>query len=34
MPFVVEREGYIISPYFDFLSFFFNARWLRPAATS
>jgi choline dehydrogenase-like flavoprotein len=32
MPFVVEREGYIISPYFDFLSFFFDRRWLRPGA--
>ena len=31
MPFVVEREGYIISPYFDFLSFFFDRRWGRPA---
>lgn len=31
MPFVVEREGYIISPYFDFLSFFFNRRWSFPA---
>jgi ferredoxin len=27
MPFVVEREGYIISPYLDFLSYFFNRRW-------
>jgi len=27
MPFVVEKDGYIISPYFDFLSFFFNKRW-------
>jgi ferredoxin len=31
MPFVVEREGYIVSPYFDFLSFFFDRRWSRPA---
>jgi choline dehydrogenase-like flavoprotein len=31
MPFVVEREGFIISPYFDFLSFFFNRRWSFPA---
>jgi choline dehydrogenase-like flavoprotein len=31
MPFVVERKGYIVSPYFDFLSFFFDRRWLRPA---
>jgi len=27
MPFVVEKDGYIISPYFDYLSFFFNRRW-------
>lgn len=27
MPFVVERDGYIVSPYFDYLSFFFNRRW-------
>ena len=31
MPFVVEREGYIISPYFDYLSFFFNRTWKYPA---
>jgi ferredoxin len=30
MPFVMEREGYIISPYFDYLSFFFNRRWSYP----
>lgn len=27
MPFVVEREGYIVSPYMDWLSFFFDRRW-------
>jgi choline dehydrogenase-like flavoprotein len=27
MPFVVEREGFIIAPYFDFLSYFFNRDW-------
>ncbi|MCX6090652.1 MAG: GMC family oxidoreductase N-terminal domain-containing protein [Candidatus Atribacteria bacterium] len=27
MPFVIQREHYIFSPYFDFLSFFFNRRW-------
>jgi len=27
MPFVVQKENFIISPYFDFLSFFFNRRW-------
>jgi choline dehydrogenase-like flavoprotein len=31
MPFVVDKESYIISPYFDFLSFFFNRRWSYPA---
>lgn len=31
MPFVVEQEGYIVSPYFDFLSFFFNRRWSFPS---
>lgn len=27
MPFVVQREHYILSPYFDYLSFFFHKRW-------
>ncbi len=31
MPFIVQKEHYIISPYFDFLSFFFNPRWRHPA---
>jgi hypothetical protein len=31
MPFIIQREGYIISPYFDFLSFFFNKKWKIPA---
>jgi ferredoxin len=31
MPFVVQRDGFIISPYFDFLSFFFDRRWRFPA---
>ena len=30
MPFVVDRGEYIISPYFDYLSFFFNRDWLKP----
>lgn len=30
MPFVSQREGYIISPYMDWLSFFFNNRWRKP----
>ncbi len=31
MPFVVQRERYILSPYFDYLSFFFNRAWRYPA---
>ena len=31
MPFVVQKEGYIIAPYFDYLSFFFNRGWELPA---
>lgn len=27
MPFVSQREGYILSPYMDWLSFFFNRSW-------
>lgn len=27
MPFVVQRDHYILSPYFDYLSFFFNGNW-------
>jgi choline dehydrogenase-like flavoprotein len=27
MPFVVQRDGYILSPYFDYLSYFFNSDW-------
>jgi choline dehydrogenase-like flavoprotein len=30
MPFFVEQDGSIISPYFDYLSFFFDRRWMRP----
>lgn len=30
MPFFVEGDGYIISPYFDYLSFFFDRCWKRP----
>jgi choline dehydrogenase-like flavoprotein len=32
MPFAVQREGYIVSPYFDYLSYFFNRSWRAPAA--
>ena len=31
MPFVVQREHTILSPYFDYLSFFFNRAWKYPA---
>ena len=31
MPFFVRRDGYIISPYFDPLSYFFNRDWRPPA---
>jgi choline dehydrogenase-like flavoprotein len=31
MPFVVQRAGFIVSPYFDYLSFFFDRRWRLPA---
>lgn len=31
MPFIVEKDAYIISPYFDFLSYFFNRRWSYPS---
>lgn len=36
MPFVSNREGYILSPYMDWLSFFFNSEWrkLRMEASS
>ncbi|MEN6348701.1 MAG: GMC family oxidoreductase N-terminal domain-containing protein [Syntrophomonas sp.] len=31
MPFVVQKEHFILSPYFDHLSFFFNKDWRYPA---
>lgn len=30
MPFVSHRDKYIISPYMDWLSFFFNRQWYQP----
>lgn len=27
MPFVSQKDGFILSPYFDYLSFFFNKAW-------
>ncbi len=32
MPFAVQKEHYILSPYFDYLSFFFNKSWCYPAS--
>lgn len=31
MPFVVQKDHFILSPYFDHLSFFFNKNWRYPA---
>jgi ferredoxin len=31
MPFVVDKGKYIISPYFDFLSYFLDSRWSYPS---
>ena len=31
MPFVVQRDRFILSPYFDYLSFFFSRDWKHPA---
>lgn len=31
MPFAVQKEHYMLSPYFDYLSFFFNKNWRYPA---
>jgi choline dehydrogenase-like flavoprotein len=31
MPFIIQQDHYIISPYFDFLSYFFNRRWRYPS---
>jgi choline dehydrogenase-like flavoprotein len=33
MPFVIQRDSYIISPYFDYLSFFYNRKWRRPGSS-
>jgi choline dehydrogenase-like flavoprotein len=33
MPFVIQRGSYILSPYFDYLSFFYNRGWRRPGST-
>jgi len=31
MPFVAQLDHFMVSPYFDYLSFFFNKQWRRPA---
>ncbi|MCD8154086.1 MAG: FAD-dependent oxidoreductase [Clostridiales bacterium] len=31
MPFVMQRDGYMLSPYLDYLSFFFNKSWRLPS---
>lgn len=31
MPFIVQKKDYIISPYFDYLSFYFNKNWQIPS---
>lgn len=30
MPFISQQDGYILSPYMDYLSFFFNKSWRLP----
>jgi choline dehydrogenase-like flavoprotein len=30
MPFIVQRDHYILSPYLDYLSYFFNRAWRHP----
>lgn len=30
MPFISQQDGYILSPYMDYLSFFFNKKWRMP----
>jgi choline dehydrogenase-like flavoprotein len=31
MPFAAQRDGYILAPYFDHMSYFFNSAWRPPA---
>jgi ferredoxin len=30
MPFYIQRDHFMLSPYFDYLSFFFNKNWYKP----
>ncbi|MCD7824987.1 MAG: GMC family oxidoreductase N-terminal domain-containing protein [Clostridiaceae bacterium] len=32
MPFIMQRDGYMLSPYMDYLSFFFNKSWRMPSS--
>ncbi len=32
MPFVIQGDSYILSPYFDYLSFFYNRKWRLPGS--
>lgn len=32
MPFVAQQDHFMLSPYFDYLSFFFNRQWAFPAS--
>ncbi len=34
MPFVVQQDHFILSPYFDYLSFFFNRQWKYAASNT
>ncbi len=31
MPFLMQQDGYMLSPYMDYLSFFFNKSWRQPS---
>ena len=31
MPFFVQQDGFLLAPYFDYLSYFFDRRWTPPA---
>src|ERR1019366_8756927 len=34
MPFVIQRDSYIVSPYFDYLSYLYNRRRRRPVSST
>jgi len=33
MPFVIQKDSFILSPYFDFLSYLYNRAWRRPGSS-